>query len=72
MKISADTFESADVMKAIFSSPSLKMTKFDCVKNDAKNWIGRLENAIVSVGGVTETHGTDVLLMFLYKEEAKW
>ena len=72
MKISADTFESANVMKAIIFSPSLKMAKFDCVKNDAKNWIGRLENAIVSVSGVTETHGTDLLLMFLNKEEANW
>ena len=71
-KVTPYAFESADVFKAILSSPSLNVTKFDSVKNDAKMWIGRLENAIVSVGGITETHGTGVLLMFLDKEDSKW
>lgn len=72
MKITPDAFESTDVWKAIVASSSLKMAKFESVKDDAKNWIGRLENAIVSVGGVTETHGAGVLLMFLDKENSKW
>ena len=72
MKITAGSFETTDVWKAIVTSPSLKIAKFECLKDDAKIWIGRLENAIVSVGGVTETHGSGVLLMFLNKDDAKW
>lgn len=71
LKITPDAFEFTDVWKTITGSSSLKVAKFDSAKDDAKTWIGRLENAIVSVGGLTETHGTGVLSMFLDKEDSK-
>ena len=72
MKITPGAFEFTDVFKAIMGSLSLSVVKFDSAKHDAKTWLGLLENAIVSVGGVTETHGTGVLAMLLNKEDSKW
>ena len=71
-KVSSDTFDHFDVWKAINSSESIKMNKFDCLKDDARVWIGKLECGIVAVGGLLDIHGLGVLSMYLDKEASKW
>lgn len=59
-------------MKAIKESSSIKLEKFESLKDRPKIWIGRLESAIVDVGGSLDTHAQGVLGFFLDKEDSKW
>lgn len=71
-KISTSSFDHFDVWKAIDNSDSIRVLKFDPTQNDSRIWIGRLEYAIVEVGGNLDIHGMGVLAMFLEKEASKW
>lgn len=70
-KVSGTAFDHVDILKAINLSSSLKMEKFDDLKDDAKVWIGRLECAIVSVGGVLYVHGLGVSTNFVVNPQSK-
>lgn len=71
-KVSSSSFNHFDIWKAINSSLTIKVEKFDELKDDARVWIGRLECGIVSVDGVLDIHGMGVLSMYLNKEGSKW
>lgn len=71
-KIGIHNYDNLSVWKAMSSKTETKLDKFDHLKDNARIWIGKLESAIVEVGGATETHGVGVLAFGLQKESAKW
>lgn len=71
-KVSSSNFNHFDIWKAIESSLTIKVEKFDKLKDDARVWIERLEWGIISVGGVLDVHGMGVLSMFLNKDASRW
>lgn len=72
VKVSASSFDYVAVLEAIKASPSLCIKDFDMQKDDAKTWIGRLENAIVAVDGDINQHGFGVISILLDTDASEW